>query len=224
MRVVTIDQVSEQMSPDTGYYSFYPSGISKGSSEGFQMEIEDPSYDQPLSSPEDQMSTSIAFFVPMSIANLTTYSGSNFSDISPSFSRLWNESGGLDLDLISRFKRNRTLEGDVLAAVVIAYSVLIVLGSAGNSLVVLAVIRKPAMRTARNVFIINLAISDLILCLATTPLTAVEILTQYWPLGNTPILCKLVGTLQATSIFVSTVSITYIALDRYKVWKLAFIS
>ncbi|XP_018015007.1 type-1 angiotensin II receptor B-like [Hyalella azteca] len=74
------------------------------------------------------------------------------------------------------------------------------------------------VRTASSyVFIINLAISDLVLCLATTPLTLLEIVPQYWPLGDTPFLCKLVGTLQATSIFVSTISITANALDRYYV-------
>lgn len=77
--------------------------------------------------------------------------------------------------------------------------------------------RKPQMRTARNLFILNLAISDLLLCLVTMPLTLVEILSKYWPLGRQPIVCKMIGTLQATSIFVSTISITAIALDRYQV-------
>lgn len=38
---------------------------------------------------------------------------------------------------------------------------------------------------------------------------------KMWHMGVTP--CKLVAGLQATSIFVSTISITAIALDRYKV-------
>lgn len=49
------------------------------------------------------------------------------------------------------------------------------------------------------------------------PLTLAEILSKYWPLGENEPLCKLIGTLQATSIFVSTISITAIALDRYQV-------
>lgn len=39
------------------------------------------------------------------------------------------------------------------------YLLLIVMGSVGNSLVVVIVIRRPIMRTARNIFILNLAIS-----------------------------------------------------------------
>ncbi|XP_022671227.1 neuropeptide F receptor-like isoform X2 [Varroa jacobsoni] len=95
------------------------------------------------------------------------------------------------------------------------YSVLIMTGAIGNGLVCVAVARKPAMRTARNVYIINLAISDLILCLFTMPFTLVELILRYWPLGT--ITCKLVGGLEATSIFVSTISITAIAIDRYMV-------
>lgn len=59
--------------------------------------------------------------------------------------------------------------------------------------------------------------TDLVLCLVTMPLTLVEILTKYWPLGKYAVLCKMIGTLQATTIFVSTISITSIALDRYQV-------
>lgn len=51
------------------------------------------------------------------------------------------------------------------------------------------------------------------------PLTLIEILTKYWPLGDYGNLCKMIGALQAISIFVSTISITSIALDRYQVRK-----
>lgn len=54
--------------------------------------------------------------------------------------------------------------------------------------------------------------------MVTMPLTLMEILAKYWPLGNNVSLCKTIGTLQATSIFVSTISITSIALDRYQVF------
>ncbi|XP_049942765.1 neuropeptide F receptor-like [Schistocerca serialis cubense] len=119
--------------------------------------------------------------------------------------------------LYVQYSRNRNVEGAAFCWLVGCYSLLIVLGAAGNSLVVCAVVRKRAMRTARNLFIVNLAVSDLLLCLVTMPLTLMEILTKYWPLGREPVVCKMLGTLQATSIFVSTMSITAIALDRYHV-------
>lgn len=129
----------------------------------------------------------------------------------------WVLNATIDQGILEEFARNRVVEDPAFSALIFVYSVLIVVGAAGNSLVVCAVARKPAMRTARNMFIVNLAISDLLLCLITMPLTLMEILTKYWPLGRYPFACKMLGTLQATSIFVSTISITAIALDRYQV-------
>lgn len=119
------------------------------------------------------------------------------------------------LKRLQPYMSNRAIDDVSLITLLIAYVILIVTGATGNGLVCIAVARKPAMRTARNVFIINLAISDLILCLFTMPFSLVEIMMKFWPLGVLP--CKLVAGLQATSIFVSTISITAIALDRYKV-------
>lgn len=73
------------------------------------------------------------------------------------------------------------------------------------------------MRTPRNMFIVNLAVADLLLCTVTMPLTLMQILTKYFPLGNNLFICKLIGILTATSTYVSTISITAIALDRYQV-------
>ncbi|XP_065088799.1 neuropeptide F receptor [Ochlerotatus camptorhynchus] len=119
--------------------------------------------------------------------------------------------------LIEQFSNNRKVDDPAYHILIFLYSILIIFGATGNSLVVMAVARKPQMRTARNMFIVNLAVSDLLLCLVTMPLTLVEILTKFWPMGRLPLLCKSIGTLQATSIFVSTISITAIALDRYQV-------
>jgi neuropeptide Y receptor len=40
------------------------------------------------------------------------------------------------------------------------------------------------MLTTRNIFIANLAISDILLCSFTMPLTLVDLLTKYWALGQ----------------------------------------
>ncbi|KAG8231811.1 hypothetical protein J437_LFUL012640 [Ladona fulva] len=130
---------------------------------------------------------------------------------------LLNATRDIDPSLLSRFANNRNVDGPPFVALIIAYALLIIVGAVGNGFVVAAVVRKPAMRTARNMFIVNLAVSDLLLCLVTMPLTLMEILTKYWPLGKNDVLCKAVATLQATSIFVSTISITAIALDRHRV-------
>jgi neuropeptide Y receptor len=68
--------------------------------------------------------------------------------------------------------------------IIALYASMILFGATGNLLVILVVVRNAAMRTARNVFIVNLAVSDLMLCLITMPLTLVEILYQTWQVGT----------------------------------------
>ena len=92
----------------------------------------------------------------------------------------------------------------------------ITIGSIGNLLVIIAFARQPTLRSRRNAFIINLAVSDLLLCFITMPLTLIELLNDHWPLGDSVLSCKAAGGLQAVSIFVSTITITAIALDRYQ--------
>lgn len=77
----------------------------------------------------------------------------------------------LDLTVFQRFASNRRVNDAAFIGLIAAYSLLIVIGTLGNSLVVYVVARQPAMRTARNVFVVNLAVSDLLLCLITMPLT-----------------------------------------------------
>jgi len=48
------------------------------------------------------------------------------------------------------------------AALILAYSVIFVLGIAGNALVVYVVARNSTMQTITNVFIANLAVSDIL--------------------------------------------------------------
>ncbi|XP_013185170.1 neuropeptide F receptor isoform X2 [Amyelois transitella] len=121
-----------------------------------------------------------------------------------------------DPDLYEKFSQNRKVDDTTQAILLTFYVLLIVIGLCGNVLVVISVVRKPAMRTARNMFIVNLAVSDTLVCVVGTPLTVLELLTKHWPLPDWPSLCKACGAIQATSIFVSTITITAIALDRYQ--------
>ncbi|XP_019877913.1 neuropeptide F receptor [Aethina tumida] len=128
-----------------------------------------------------------------------------------------NQSNAVDPKLMDRYLMNRAIDEPAYSTLIVMYSVLIVLGALGNTLVIISVVRKPVMRTPRNMFIVNLAVADLLLCTVTMPLTLMEILTKYFPLGDNIFVCKMIGMLQATSTYVSTISITAIALDRYQV-------
>ncbi|KAI6214921.1 hypothetical protein M3Y94_00324900 [Aphelenchoides besseyi] len=97
--------------------------------------------------------------------------------------------------------------------VVAAYMLLISLGVFGNVLTILVVLRNKQMRNVRNFFILNLALSDFLVLTVTAPSTLYTVYYVFWPFGTA--LCKIAGSLQGFNIFLSTFSITAIALDRY---------
>jgi len=70
------------------------------------------------------------------------------------------------------------------------YVVIFVLGVAGNSLVVYIVAARRTMQSITNIFIANLAVSDVIMCLLAVPFTPLSGLLQSWPFGEA--LCHLV--------------------------------
>ncbi|KAG8283452.1 hypothetical protein J6590_016712 [Homalodisca vitripennis] len=87
------------------------------------------------------------------------------------------------------------------------------LGLFANLVVSFVVARRPQMHTARNLFIVNLTLSDMTLCVICMPFTLLKIIRREWSMGE--LLCKLVPVLQGTNILVSVGTITVIALDRY---------
>jgi neuropeptide Y receptor len=98
---------------------------------------------------------------------------------------------------------------------IVAFAALILFGAAGNGLVCYVVAKNPNMRTPRNIFIINLAISDLTLCLFTQPFNLMKVSMHVWFMGD--FMCKFIPMFSGTNVFVSTISITAIALDRFQV-------
>uniref|UniRef100_A0A1I8IQT5 G_PROTEIN_RECEP_F1_2 domain-containing protein n=1 Tax=Macrostomum lignano TaxID=282301 RepID=A0A1I8IQT5_9PLAT len=104
-----------------------------------------------------------------------------------------------------------------LYAAVAVYSVCLLFGALGNAAVVGLFLRNRRMRTGGNLYIANLALSDLVLCCFTQPLNIVRLFQRYsgWHFGLA--LCKLVNTLTGVNVFVSTYAIIAIALDRFQV-------
>jgi len=99
------------------------------------------------------------------------------------------------------------------AALIVAYSVVFVLGVAGNTLVIFVVVRNSMMQTITNIFIANLAVSDITMCLLAVPFTPISGLLQEWPFGDA--LCHLVPMTLGVSVYVSTLTSIAIAVDRY---------
>ena len=71
-----------------------------------------------------------------------------------------------------------SLEPGVHNSLIVLYSIVIILGFIGNFAIVIAFLTNKVMLTTRNIFIANLAISDILLCTFTMPLTLVDLLTK----------------------------------------------
>ncbi|VEL15694.1 unnamed protein product [Protopolystoma xenopodis] len=101
---------------------------------------------------------------------------------------------------------------------ILLYGLMICIGAIGNAMVIGIVVASRVMRSSpRNLFILNLAVSDLTLCLFTHPLNLLRLFAAYqeWRLGL--VLCKLTSVFQGTNVYVSSMSITAVALDRFHV-------
>lgn len=96
---------------------------------------------------------------------------------------------------------------------IVCYVSLILFGVIGNLMVGWVIWRKRVMRTPRNLYIINLAVSDLSMCLVCMPITLHGLLYKNWQMGS--LTCKLVPVLQGANIMVSTSTVVAIAVDRY---------
>lgn len=93
------------------------------------------------------------------------------------------------------------------------YTLIFIIGITGNSLVVYVVCVKKTMQTVTNLFIMNLALSDILMCLLAVPFTPMSFFQENWQLGK--FLCHLVPFSLGVSVYVSTLTSLAIAIDRY---------
>jgi neuropeptide Y receptor len=101
----------------------------------------------------------------------------------------------------------------VQAMFYILYATIFILGVFGNVLVCYVVGRNRAMQTVTNFFITNLALSDILLCTLAVPFTPLYTFMGQWIFGS--VLCRLVAGAQAISVYISTLTLTSIAVDRF---------
>ena len=101
----------------------------------------------------------------------------------------------------------------VQAMFYVIYTTIFVLGIIGNVLVCFVVMRNKAMQTVTNFFITNLALADILLCALAVPFTPLYTFLQDWIFGQ--VLCHLVTYAQGVSVYISTLTLMSIAIDRF---------
>ncbi|KAI4885014.1 hypothetical protein NFI96_013418 [Prochilodus magdalenae] len=116
---------------------------------------------------------------------------------------------------------------------IILYSVIFLLGVLGNSLIITVLVRNHRMRTVTNLFLLSLAVSDLMLCVFCMPFTLIPNLMENFVFGSG--ICKAATyfmahgwiykhhpycyvallALTGISVSVSTFNLVAISLERY---------
>uniref|UniRef100_A0A8D2CSJ0 Melatonin receptor type 1A n=1 Tax=Sciurus vulgaris TaxID=55149 RepID=A0A8D2CSJ0_SCIVU len=89
----------------------------------------------------------------------------------------------------------------------------IVVDVLGNLLVILSVYRNKKLRNAGNIFVVSLAIADLVVAIYPYPLVLTSIFNNGWNLGS--LHCQISGFLMGLSVIGSIFNITGIAINRY---------
>ncbi|XP_074549381.1 type-1 angiotensin II receptor [Halichoeres trimaculatus] len=101
----------------------------------------------------------------------------------------------------------------IYTLVPIVYSCVFVIGIVGNSMVVAVIHCYMKLKTVANIFVLNLAVSDLTF-LITLPMWATFTATGYhWPFGG--FLCKASAGLATFNLYTSIFFLTVLSIDRY---------
>lgn len=112
-----------------------------------------------------------------------------------------------------RLSCNLTKHDFIFTFIPLVYSCNFLLGITGNSMVVAVIYYHLKLKTVANVFVLNLALSDLTF-LITLPMWATyTALGYYWPFGD--FLCKTVAGLSFFTLYASVFFLTALSIDRY---------
>ena len=93
-----------------------------------------------------------------------------------------------------------------------SYVFICVVGLIGNGLVIYVVLRFSKMKTVTNLYIVNLAVSD-VLFLISLPFLITTTLLEYWIFGRA--MCKIYFVFFSINFFTSVFTLTAMSADRY---------
>ncbi|XP_064108483.1 uncharacterized protein LOC135216887 [Macrobrachium nipponense] len=168
-----------------------------------------------LTAPQESLASNISdtynssFYIPLST-----------SSSSPCFLYAVNSSHvgtyGCNTDLLSNFTTSESTPSSLTATEwtrIVAFSLIFVVGVVGNVLVVVTLLHHRNLRTVTNVFLLNLAVSDLLLGVFCMPFTLVGSLLQDFVFGS--LMCRLIPYMQAVSVSVSVWTLVAISLERF---------
>ncbi|CAF3576752.1 unnamed protein product [Rotaria socialis] len=92
------------------------------------------------------------------------------------------------------------------------YTILFFIGTFGNGLVIISILRSSRLRTVTNTYLLNIAIADFVLLLS-VPFLIITILANGWIFGN--ILCKMYYNFIHINQYASSLLLAVLSFDRY---------
>lgn len=102
----------------------------------------------------------------------------------------------------------------MIAAAETALLVIICFGAlTGNVTLFVIIAKTPLLRTKGNLFILNLAVADLLIAVISIPITIVTIISEDWVLGEK--VCTASGFFTLLTFVASCVALTMISVNRY---------
>ncbi|KAG8446073.1 hypothetical protein GDO86_013809 [Hymenochirus boettgeri] len=103
------------------------------------------------------------------------------------------------------------LPGAILIPVL--YSLIFLVGTVGNSLVLAVLLRNGKVNNTTNLFILNLGVADLCFIIFCVPFQATIYTLDSWVFG--PFMCKAVHFFIYLTMYASSFTLTTVSLDRY---------
>ncbi|XP_063601966.1 QRFP-like peptide receptor [Penaeus indicus] len=102
---------------------------------------------------------------------------------------------------------------DELLPPLIVFTLTLLLGILGNSLIIYTICRYNRMKSTTNVFLASLASADLLLILICVPVKTAKVFAYTWTFGW--FLCKGIHYLQNVSAICSVLTLTAMSMERY---------
>ncbi|XP_055893608.1 cholecystokinin receptor type A-like isoform X2 [Biomphalaria glabrata] len=154
------------------------------------------------------------YFVP-DYSNRTFHNIVQSSPLLDHCEQMYNDTGALNSSRESFLKEcmSRMQGSRVSYFIIIPYLVIFLLSVVGNVLVILTLVRHKKMRTITNMYLLNLAFSDLLLALFCMPFTLIPMLMQKFIFGS--VVCFALRYVQAISVGVSCATLVAISMERF---------
>ncbi|GAU93963.1 hypothetical protein RvY_05813-2 [Ramazzottius varieornatus] len=105
------------------------------------------------------------------------------------------------------------LQSTAMGVVLGAYTLIIVASLMGNLLVLFVIGKMRRMhRSVTNIFLLNVAVSDILITVLNIPFNLVRVLSEEWPFGS--LMCSVIPFIQVAAVYSASWTMVCIAVDR----------